>query len=152
MRTHAAKKPYNGQLHQESFTEGSYFKVHLIKGRPTGEKSCNCVVCNKEVTHIGDLMEHRRTHATDKQSTCNKSCANSSSSAKQFKLKRGIKTQDLKMKSDSVSTLSLEAKPFLEKSFGCGLCGGMLGIEQEFLEHCSGHRFSPPDDICMAVY
>ena len=31
--------------------------------------------------------------------------------------------------------------------FGCGICDEMLEIEKEFLEHCSSHRFSPPDDI-----
>ena len=45
-----------------------------------------------------------------------------------------------------------DAKPFLEKSFGCGICGEMLEIEKEFLEHCSSHSFSPPDalfvDLC----
>ena len=43
-----------------------------------------------------------------------------------------------------------DAKPFLEKSFGCGICGEMLEIEKEFLEHCSSHRFSPPDDLFIA--
>ena len=40
-----------------------------------------------------------------------------------------------------------DAKPFLKKSYGCGICGEMLEIEKEFVEHCSSHRFSPPDDL-----
>ena len=40
-----------------------------------------------------------------------------------------------------------DEKPFLEKSFGCGICGEMLETRMEFLEHCSSHRFSPPDDV-----
>ena len=46
-----------------------------------------------------------------------------------------------------------DAKPFVERPFGCGICGEMLEIEKEFHDHCSGHRFSPPDDllICMQL-
>ena len=33
------------------------------------------------------------------------------------------------------------------KSFGCGICDDMFKREKEFLEHCSSHRFSPPDDL-----
>ena len=40
-----------------------------------------------------------------------------------------------------------DTKPFLEKSFGCGLCGEVLEIEKEFVDHCYNHRFSPPDDL-----
>ncbi len=55
------------------------------------------------------------------------------------------------MESESVADISQDAKPFLEKSFGCGVCGEMLEIEKEFLEHCFGHRFSPPDDLLFAL-
>jgi len=37
----------------------------------------------------------------------------------------------------------------MEISFGCGVCGEMFEIEKEFLEHCVGHRFSPPDELLM---
>ena len=51
------------------------------------------------------------------------------------------------MESESVANISEDAKPFLEKSFGCGLCGEMFVAGKEFLEHCSGHRFSQPNDL-----
>src|SRR6218665_3854774 len=45
-------------------------------------------------------------------------------------------------------TNSLEdEKPFVEKSFGCGLCGEMLEMDTGFQSHCFGHRFSPPHDL-----
>ena len=46
----------------------------------------------------------------------------------------------------SITTSPEAKKPFLEKSFGCGLCGEMFLIEKEFQDHCSVHRFSAPDD------
>lgn len=44
-----------------------------------------------------------------------------------------------------------DAKPFLEKPFGCGLCGDMLEIQKEFQDHCFSHRFSLPDDLCIGI-
>jgi len=55
------------------------------------------------------------------------------------------------MESESVATISQDEKPFMEKSFGCGVCDEMLEIEKEFLEHCFGHRFSPPDDLFIVL-
>jgi len=96
-------------------------------------------------------MKHRRIHTAEKQNACSKPCAESSSSAKQFQLQNGIQPQDLKMESQRVANISQDANSFLEKSFGCGLCGEMLEIENVFLEHCFGHRFSPPNDLFIAM-
>jgi len=65
----------------------------------------------------------------------------------QFKLHIGIQPQGLEMESESVANISEDEKPFLEKSFGCGLCGEMFEIEKEFVEHCSTHKCSPADDL-----
>ena len=46
----------------------------------------------------------------------------------------------------SITKSQKDGKPFLEKSFGCGICNEMLEVE-EFKDHCSSHRFSPPDDL-----
>ena len=42
-----------------------------------------------------------------------------------------------------------DAKPYLEKPFGCGICEEIVESHKEFAEHCSSHRFSPPDDLCI---
>jgi len=102
------------------------------------------VVCNKGFALIGHLRIHKRTHVTEK---CNKPSARNRYSAKRIQLQRGIQQQRLKMGSDSIADISQDAKPFLEKSFGCGFCGKMFNSEKEFLEHCNGHRLSPPDDF-----
>jgi|SRR6218665_1503213 len=39
----------------------------------------------------------------------------------------------------------------LSISFGCGICDELLAIEKEFLEHCSSHQFSPPDDLVAGL-
>ena len=41
----------------------------------------------------------------------------------------------------------VDAKVSLCKCFGCGICEELLDTEMEFLEHCSSHRFSQPDDL-----
>ena len=42
-----------------------------------------------------------------------------------------------------------DTKPFLEKSFGCGICDEMLEIEKEFQDHRLCHGFSPPDNLLI---
>jgi len=51
--------------------------------------------------------------------------------------------------SASITKSQDDQKPFLRKSFGCGLCGEMLEMETEFQSHCFGHRFSPPYDLVI---
>jgi len=46
---------------------------------------------------------------------------------------------------------SVDESAFLSKSFGCGICDEFLGTEKNFLEHCFGNRFSPPDDLVGAL-
>src|SRR6218665_3100007 len=45
-----------------------------------------------------------------------------------------------------------DGEPDLGNSFGCGICGEMLAIEKEFQDHCSSHRLSPPDDLCIDMF
>ena len=52
---------------------------------------------------------------------------------------------------NSITNSPDDSKPFLEKSFGCGICGEMLYIEKEFQKHCSGHRFSPSDNLFLDI-
>ena len=58
-----------------------------------------------------------------------------------------MQLHDLKMEIEAVANISEDAEPFLEKSFGCGLCGEMFEIEKEFVEHCSTHNCSLPNDL-----
>ena len=52
----------------------------------------------------------------------------------------------------SISKSPEDIKPFLEKYFGCGICGEQFEIEKEFQDHCSIHRFSPPDDLFIDMH
>ena len=46
----------------------------------------------------------------------------------------------------------VDATVSLSKCFGCGICDELLEIEKEFYEHCSGHGFSPPDDLFADLF
>jgi len=149
MRTHTGEKSYKCQFCLKLFARGDNLKAHLRTH--TGEKPYSCVTCNKRYKQIGNLVTHKRTCGTWKQRTRHRPCAKSSCSAKQFQLQSVIQPQELKMESESVADKFQDVKPFLDKSFGCGICGEMLEIEKEFLEHCFGHRFYPPDDLLIAL-
>ena len=149
MRTHSGERPYRCQLCHKSFAEGCNLTTHMRTH--SGEKPYIRAVCNRRFTKIGNIMTYRKISATDKENTSHESCARSSSSAEHFQLQRVIQPQDIKIESESVAEIFWDVKPFLEKSFGCGVCGEMLEVEKEFLEHCFGHCFSPPDDLLVAL-
>src|SRR6218665_211131 len=121
MKTHTGEKPYKCQSCQKSFAISANLRTHMRTHE--GEKSCICVVCNKGFALIEHLRIDNRTRATEK---CNKPFAKSSSSAKHIQLQRGIEPQPLKMGSESFADIAQYATPFLDKSFGCGLCDEML--------------------------
>ena len=41
----------------------------------------------------------------------------------------------------------MNRKASLLNSFGCGICDKLLETKKEYIEHCSSHRLSPPDDL-----
>ena len=45
---------------------------------------------------------------------------------------------------------SVDAKLSLSKPYGCGICDKLVEAKQAFLEHCTSHRFSQPDDLFTA--
>src|SRR6218665_1379392 len=147
VRCHTGEKSHKCKLCQKLFAHGGSLKRHMRTH--DGEKPYICVVCNKGFALIGNLRIHKRTHRTG---NCNKPSAGSRSSAKRIQLHRGIQPAELKVAGDSIANISPDAKPFLEKSFGCGLCGEMLHTETEFLEHCNGHRYSSADDLFIDLW
>jgi len=145
MRTHTEKKFCECQFCQKSYASVRGLNRHIITH--TVEAPYLCEICNKRFTLFGILQRHRRTHATVK--TPNQHDPNNSSSAKQFGLYAGAQTRCLEMQNQSTANLPVrfDGKPFLERSFGCGICNEMLEVEEEFKDHCSSHRFCPPDDL-----
>ena len=138
MRTHSGEKPYKCQLCQKSFSDGSNLKVHMRAH--TGQKPYVCDLCNKGFAQFRNLKTHRRTHSTEKENTCNEPYPRCSSSAKQVEFYAKIQPQDLKVKSEYVVNIYEAASPFLEKPFGCGICGKVFESKKIFLGHCSSHH------------
>src|SRR6218665_3055466 len=163
MRTHTEKKLYECQFCQKSYASVRGLNCHMKTH--TVEAPYLCKICNKRFTLFGILQRHRRTHATEKTPNQYDPC--DSSSAKQFGLYGGAQTRCLEMQNQSTANLPVrfealnveeclcisitkspkDGKPFVEKSFGCGICNEMLEVEKEFKDHCSSHRFFPPDDL-----
>src|SRR6218665_2679853 len=86
------------------------------------------------------MKKDRRTHATETENTYSKPYPRCGSSAKQFEFYGRIQPQDLKMESEYVVNIYDAVSPFLEKPFGCGICGRMFESEKVFLDHCSCHH------------
>ena len=42
-----------------------------------------------------------------------------------------MQLEDFQVESESVANISRDEKPFLEKFFGCGVCGEMFESEKE---------------------
>jgi len=97
-------------------------------------------------------MRHRGTHETEEQHAHNKPYARSSFYMKRFKVRALLPPQEVKMESESVANIFEDAKAFMEKSFGCSLCGEMFESEKEFVEHCSNHKSSPTDDLFIDLW
>ena len=47
---------------------------------------------------------------------------------------------------------SVDTNVSFSKCFGCGICDELFEIEKEFFEHCSGHGFSPSDDLFADLF
>ena len=62
------------------------------------------------------------------------------------------KTEDGECLSITRFKSSVETTVSFSKCFGCGICDELLEIEKDFFEHCSGHGFSPPDDLFADLF
>lgn len=40
-----------------------------------------------------------------------------------------------------------DKRPFMARPYGCAICNELFEKEQGFLEHCSNHGHTPPDEL-----
>jgi len=153
MQIHYGEKPHECQICEKAFTQSGYLKIHMETH--SGEKPCNYQLCQNALTAISGIggpatpvLPVQFTAFTNAGVTC-KQNERLLMSIRRDTTEKNSCLANMYMEeclSTSITKSPEDTKPFLEKSFGCGLCGEMFEIEKEFQDHWSTHRFSPPDD------
>jgi hypothetical protein len=135
----------------------------------TGEKPYICHVCNAAFIRRYLLTRHLRWHDdltlsdTEKHVIRNlngrsASLNGGSSTSRRHSVFTGnaclqgsyaSDVSDLPNKVESFSELKSlkDNRQSVARAYGCGLCNEMFELEQEFLDHCSNHVSTPPDEL-----
>ena len=166
-RTHTGQTPYKCQFCHKSFVKSWNLKAHMVTH--SGERLHNCRSFLKSFNQCWPRNVNISTYSGEKphwKSLTADSCPRSQPTAevgvsvpsltgtsaiyKPSELFLSCRNPDSKEKTSHLLSVDLtktleDETPFLERSFGCGVCGEMLEIRKDFLVHCSLHRFSPSD-------
>ena len=160
MRRHRGEKSYICEVCNKGFTHNGDLKKHRVTHVNGKQRTCS-----KPYTKSNSLVKQFKLHAGTQPHDLKMESEVIDKHSDHNNIKfsgRGVIDEPNELFSKNGNTDSigitgslpkardgecLDAKASLSKSFGCGICDELLEIENDFLDHCFGHRFSPPDEL-----
>src|SRR6218665_1524463 len=182
MITHTRKQPHISQVCHKQVTLATTHKSHMRShdgGKTCSYEVCN-IGCSVNMPYamvsssvnqgeldsetqpngvgIGDEVIYNisgrsvtvsNTGVIERQDKCfsKNNCLNSGEIAGPL-----LKTTDGECLNITRFKSSVDTTVSFSKCFGCGLCDELFDIEKDFFEHCSGHGFSPSDDLFADLF